>query len=158
MWRGATAAGATTHWAAARPPRRTTAPFGTARSNAARSTFSPAETRRPAARAGSCTRRRRRSPPCAAAGAASRDHALAIGLAFMRYNAVNAQRETEMPEIYVHAVKGRTLDQKRALIKDITDAVVKNFSVPVEAVTIEIVESEPTAKAKGGVLFSEMRR
>ena len=34
-----------------------------------------------------------------------------------------------MPEIYVHAVKGRTLDQKRALVKDITDAVVKNFSV-----------------------------
>jgi 4-oxalocrotonate tautomerase len=67
-------------------------------------------------------------------------------------------RETHMPEIYVHAVKGRTLDQKRALVKDITDAVVKNFSVPVEAVTVEIVESEPTAKAKGGVLFSEMRR
>src|SRR5258707_13710846 len=67
-------------------------------------------------------------------------------------------RETDMPEIYVHAVKGRTLDQKRALVKDITDAVVKNFAVPVEAVTVEIVESEPTAKAKGGVLFSEMRR
>jgi 4-oxalocrotonate tautomerase len=63
-----------------------------------------------------------------------------------------------MPEVYVHAVKGRTLEQKRALIKDITDAVVKNFSVPLEAVTIAIVESEPTAKAKGGVLFSEMRR
>ena len=76
-----------------------------------------------------------------------------------RYSGVcNALRETDMPEIYVHAVKGRTLDQKRALVKDITDAVVKNFSVPVEAVTVEIVESEPTAKAKGGVLFSEMRR
>jgi 4-oxalocrotonate tautomerase len=77
-----------------------------------------------------------------------------------RYSAVrNAQvRETDMPEIYIHAVKGRTLDQKRALVKDITDAVVKNFSVPLEAVTVEIVESEPTAKAKGGVLFSEMRR
>jgi 4-oxalocrotonate tautomerase len=63
-----------------------------------------------------------------------------------------------MPEIYVHAVKGRTAEQKKALIKDITDAVVKNFTVPVEAVTIEIVETEPTLKAKGGVLFSEMRR
>jgi 4-oxalocrotonate tautomerase len=68
------------------------------------------------------------------------------------------RQESDMPEVYVHAVKGRTLEQKRALIKDITDAVVKNFSVPLEAVTIEIVESEPTAKAKGGVLFSEMRR
>jgi len=63
-----------------------------------------------------------------------------------------------MPEIYVHAVKGRTLEQKKALIKEITDAVVKNFTVPVEAVTIEIVETEPNLKAKGGVLFSEMRR
>jgi 4-oxalocrotonate tautomerase len=63
-----------------------------------------------------------------------------------------------MPEVYVHAVKGRTLDQKRALIKDITDAVVKNFSVPIEAVLVEIVETDPNSKAKGGVLFSEMRR
>ena len=63
-----------------------------------------------------------------------------------------------MPEVYIHAVKGRTLEQKRGLIKDVTEAVVKNFSVPIDAVTVEIVESEPTAKAKGGVLFSEMRR
>lgn len=63
-----------------------------------------------------------------------------------------------MPEVYVHAVKGRTQEQKRALIKDITEAVVKNFSVPIEAVLVQIVESEPTDKAKGGVLFSEMRR
>lgn len=63
-----------------------------------------------------------------------------------------------MPEVYVHAVKGRSMEQKKALIKDITEAVVKNFSVPAEAVLIEIVESEPTLKAKGGVLFSEMRR
>jgi 4-oxalocrotonate tautomerase len=125
----------------------------------ARSTFSPADARRPAAPARLLHFQRRDDRRLRRGGRrASCDHGLAIGLAFMRYNAVNAQRETEMPEIYVHAVKGRTLDQKRALIKDITDAVVKNFSVPVEAVTIEIVESEPTAKAKGGVLFSEMRR
>jgi 4-oxalocrotonate tautomerase len=60
-----------------------------------------------------------------------------------------------MPEIYVHAVKGRTPEQKRALIKDISDAVVKHFNVPVEAVMVEIVESDPGNKAKGGVLFSE---
>jgi 4-oxalocrotonate tautomerase len=62
-----------------------------------------------------------------------------------------------MPEIYVHAVKGRTPEQKRALIKDISDAVVKHFNVPVEAVMVEIVESDPGNKAKGGVLFSERR-
>ena len=60
-----------------------------------------------------------------------------------------------MPEIYVHAVKGRSVEQKRALAKDITDAVVKNLSVPVDAVMVEFIESEPNSKAKGGVLFSD---
>ena len=62
-----------------------------------------------------------------------------------------------MPEVYVHAVKGRTGEQKKALIKDITDAVVKNFKVPIDAVLVQIVESDPADKAKGGVLFSERR-
>jgi 4-oxalocrotonate tautomerase len=62
-----------------------------------------------------------------------------------------------MPEVYVHAVKGRTLEQKRALVKDITEAVVRHFVVPAEAVMVEIVESDPACKAKGGVLFSERR-
>lgn len=60
-----------------------------------------------------------------------------------------------MPEVYVHAVKGKTLDQKRALAKDITDAVVRNFAVPIDAVLVEFVEADPSSKAKGGVLFSE---
>ena len=60
-----------------------------------------------------------------------------------------------MPEVYVHAVEGRTLDQKRALVKDITAAVVKNFGVPADAVLVQIVESAKENKAKGGVLFSE---
>lgn len=60
-----------------------------------------------------------------------------------------------MPEIYVHAVKGRTPEQKRGLIKDITDAVVRNFGVPADAVIVELVEADPASKAKGGVLFSE---
>ena len=60
-----------------------------------------------------------------------------------------------MPEVYVHAVEGRTLDQKRALIKDITVAVVRHFKVDREAVMVQIMESPKTHKAKGGVLFSE---
>jgi len=60
-----------------------------------------------------------------------------------------------MPEVYVHAVEGRSLDQKRALVKDITAAVVKNFGVPADAVLVQIVESAKENKAKGGVLFSE---
>lgn len=60
-----------------------------------------------------------------------------------------------MPEVYVHALEGRTKDQKRALIRDITEAVVKNFNVPVDAVVVEIIENSRDNKAKGGVLFSE---
>ena len=61
-----------------------------------------------------------------------------------------------MPEIVVYAVSGRTHEQKRALMKDITDAVVKNFSVQPGQVVISLVETEKNNKMKGGVLFSEM--
>jgi 4-oxalocrotonate tautomerase len=60
-----------------------------------------------------------------------------------------------MPEIFVYAVEGRTIDQKRALVKDITDAVVKNFKVKPEAVMVQIMESSKESKAKGGYLFSD---
>jgi 4-oxalocrotonate tautomerase len=61
-----------------------------------------------------------------------------------------------MPEVVVYMLEGRTLDQKRALIKDITAAVVKNAGAKPEAVIVSLVESAKTAKGKGGVLFSEM--
>ena len=66
-----------------------------------------------------------------------------------------AGEDAAMPEIYVHAVEGRTLDQKRALVKDITDAVVRNFNVKPEAVMVQIMESPKDLKAKGGFLFSD---
>ena len=40
-------------------------------------------------------------------------------------------------------------------MKDITNAVVKNFKVGADAVMVQIVESSKENKAKGGVLFSE---
>jgi 4-oxalocrotonate tautomerase len=42
----------------------------------------------------------------------------------------------------------RSLEQKRALVKEITEVVVRNFSVPAEAVVVEIIEADPTSKAK----------
>jgi 4-oxalocrotonate tautomerase len=60
-----------------------------------------------------------------------------------------------MPEVYVYALEGRTVDQKRNLVKDITDAVVRNFKVAPDAVMVQIVESSKDSKAKGGVLFSD---
>jgi 4-oxalocrotonate tautomerase len=60
-----------------------------------------------------------------------------------------------MPEIYIYAVEGRTLDQKRALVKDVTDAVVRHFKVEPGTVMVQIMETPKTSKAKGGVLFCD---
>ena len=61
-----------------------------------------------------------------------------------------------MPEILVHIVEGRSKESKKALMKDITDAVVKNFGVPEERVVVQIVESPKDSKSRGGVPFDEM--
>jgi len=61
-----------------------------------------------------------------------------------------------MPEVVVYLLEGRTLEQKRGLVKDITQAVVKNAGTTADQVTVSLVETPKTAKAKGGVLFSEM--
>ncbi len=57
-----------------------------------------------------------------------------------------------MPLVIVHADEGRTVDQKRGLVKDITEAVCKNFTVPPEAVTIMIREGKKENRAKAGKL------
>jgi 4-oxalocrotonate tautomerase len=61
-----------------------------------------------------------------------------------------------MPEVVVYLLEGRTIESKRSLVKDITDAVVKNIGAPPEAVTVSLVETPKTAKSKGGVLFADM--
>ena len=53
-----------------------------------------------------------------------------------------------MPEIIIHAVEGRSLEAKQALLKDIADAVVKNFGVHPDMVTVTIAEAK--AELKGG--------
>jgi 4-oxalocrotonate tautomerase len=61
-----------------------------------------------------------------------------------------------MPEVLVHIVEGRSKEAKKALMKDITDVVVKNFNVPPERVVVQIVESPRDSKSRGGVPFDEM--
>lgn len=60
-----------------------------------------------------------------------------------------------MPEIVVFAAAGRSVEQKRGLAKDLTEAMARNFNVAPEAVTVQIVESPKDSKAKGGVLFCD---
>ena len=63
-----------------------------------------------------------------------------------------------MPEVVVYLAEGRSLDQKRGLVKKITDAVVKNCKVEPGVVTVSIMETPLMNKAKGGVLFSERKK
>lgn len=60
-----------------------------------------------------------------------------------------------MPEIIVHAVKGRSAEQKKLLMMRITEAVVDSFGVAADRVIVQIVEAEPEDKARGGVPYSE---
>jgi 4-oxalocrotonate tautomerase len=60
-----------------------------------------------------------------------------------------------MPEIVCHALEGRSIEQKRALVKDLTEAVVRNYDVDAGTVSVVIVESARENKARGGVLFSD---
>lgn len=59
-----------------------------------------------------------------------------------------------MPEIVVYAVKGRSIEAKQALLSDITAAVVKNFGVHPDLVTVQIVEADADLKSKGGIPYS----
>ncbi len=60
-----------------------------------------------------------------------------------------------MPLITVKAIEGRTTEQKRGLVKDITQAVVKNFGVKPEVVTIDIIEYSKENIAEAGKLFTD---
>ena len=57
-----------------------------------------------------------------------------------------------MPLVIVKADEGRSIEQKRGLVKDITDAVCKNFKVPPQAVSILIQEGKKENRAKAGKL------
>ena len=58
-----------------------------------------------------------------------------------------------MPLVTIKAKEGRTIEQKRALLKDITEAVVKNFKVESDAVIIDIVDYSGENLAKAGKLY-----
>ena len=63
------------------------------------------------------------------------------------------RKETAMPYVTVKAIEGRTVEQKRGLVKDITEAVVKNFNVEPDSVSIDILEYRKENLSKAGKLF-----
>ena len=60
-----------------------------------------------------------------------------------------------MPEVVVNLIEGRSKEVKKALMKDITDAVVRNCNVNPEVVIVQIVEASKDNKSKGGIPFAE---
>jgi 4-oxalocrotonate tautomerase len=63
--------------------------------------------------------------------------------------------ETKMPEITISMAAGRTDDQKAGMMRDITQALVKNLGIDADAVVIQINEAPLAHKMKGGKTFVE---
>ena len=57
-----------------------------------------------------------------------------------------------MPILQVEILKGRTVEQKREMVKKVTDAITETLNCPKEAVRIIIREMEWENFAKAGVL------
>jgi 4-oxalocrotonate tautomerase len=62
-----------------------------------------------------------------------------------------------MPLVTIKIFEGRTVEQKRGMVKDVTDAIVKNIGCKLEAVQIDIVDLKRENLATGGKLFSDVR-
>ncbi|HWR39857.1 MAG TPA: 2-hydroxymuconate tautomerase [Patescibacteria group bacterium] len=60
-----------------------------------------------------------------------------------------------MPIVQIDMVEGRTLEQKRALVKKVTEAIVETAQCPPEAVTIVIRDAPKAHIGKAGVLMSD---
>jgi 4-oxalocrotonate tautomerase len=60
-----------------------------------------------------------------------------------------------MPEVHLYMAAGRTVEQKKAVMLDITRAVVDNLGVSPDVVTVQIVEAPLTDKMKNGETFAE---
>lgn len=61
-----------------------------------------------------------------------------------------------MPVVQIDMAEGRSLEQKQAMAKKVTEAVVETAKCAPEAVTVLIRELPKTNIAKAGTLMSEM--
>jgi 4-oxalocrotonate tautomerase len=60
-----------------------------------------------------------------------------------------------MPIVNIAILKGRTLEQKKELVKSVTEAVAKSVDVAPEKIWIRIDEMEKENFATGGTLQSD---
>lgn len=57
-----------------------------------------------------------------------------------------------MPILQIELLKGRTLEQKRAMVKKVTEAITETLNCPKEAVRIIIREMDKENFARAGTL------
>ena len=60
-----------------------------------------------------------------------------------------------MPEVTINLAAGRSDEAKKALMLEITQAVMKNCNVPADAVVVQINETPLNNQMKGGQTFVE---
>ncbi len=60
-----------------------------------------------------------------------------------------------MPIVQIEMFEGRTLEQKRKMVKEVTQALVKTVDCPPEAVKIVIREMKKEDFAEAGLLYSD---
>jgi 4-oxalocrotonate tautomerase len=84
-----------------------------------------------------------------------RDAGVKTRFALLPAKTKTKHEETTMPEITVSMAAGRTDEQKAGMMRDITQALVKNLGVDADAVVIQINEAPLAHKMKGGKTFVE---
>lgn len=62
-----------------------------------------------------------------------------------------------MPIVQIELLEGRTVEQKRALVKEVTNAICKTLNAPPEAVRIILRDMKFENFANAGVLRSDQK-
>lgn len=63
-----------------------------------------------------------------------------------------------MPIVQIHLLEGRNTEQKRAIVKKVTDAICETAQVPPEKVRIILSDMPHTDYAIGGVLTIDEKK
>ena len=60
-----------------------------------------------------------------------------------------------MPRVIIQMVEGRSLDKKRALVKNVTDTISETLGIAKERISIVLHEVKEDELAHGGVLWCD---
>jgi 4-oxalocrotonate tautomerase len=63
-----------------------------------------------------------------------------------------------MPLVTIKLIAGRSKEQKRGLVKDVTEAIAKNANCPPNAVHIDLIEYPAENMANAGTLICDQPR